>query len=148
MASKPKDPPSGLPNRVLASQGVTATFTFGGLVIVNGYNDTLPRVSPLGAGSSPGLMAMSPIRNIAAAFDADSNTVYAVDTVTEAAIGSVRPPRRTDFSMVVPTAGPIGYAAVPSATVTGFSFVGAVEVMNFSTGGLSSPPSPSPMRKP
>lgn len=136
-SSKPKDPPSGLPNRVLASQGVTASFAFGGLVIVNGENDTLPRVSPIGAGSSPGLMALSPSRNIAAAFDANSNTVFAVDTFTEAAIGSGVRLAGPTSSMVLPTAGQIGYAAVPSAAVTGFSYVGAVQVMNFSTGGLN-----------
>lgn len=32
--------------------------------------------------------------------------------------------------MVVPSAAPIGYAAVPTATVTGYTFTGAVDVMN------------------
>ena len=50
-AAKPKDPPSGLDTRVLASQSVTAGSTFGSLVIVNAYNDTLPRVSGIGAGT-------------------------------------------------------------------------------------------------
>ncbi len=50
-AAKPKDPPSGLDTRVLASQSVTAGSTFGSLVIVNGYNDTLPRVAGIGAGT-------------------------------------------------------------------------------------------------
>ena len=43
-------PPSRLLNRVLASQGVTATFSFGGLRIINGQNDTLPRVAEMSAG--------------------------------------------------------------------------------------------------
>jgi hypothetical protein len=38
---------------------------------------------------------------------------------------------------VVPTANQIGYAAVPSATVNGFAFVGAIEQMNFSNGSIS-----------
>jgi hypothetical protein len=134
-SSKPKNPPSGLLNRVLASQGVSSTSFFGALVIVDGLKDTLPRVSPMGAGSSPGLMALSPSRNIAAAFDSASNTVYAVDTTKEAAIGNVRLAGPTS-SLVVPTATPMGYAAVPTATITGFSFTGAVQVMNFSGGGL------------
>ena len=33
--------------------------------------------------------------------------------------------------MVFPTAIPIGYAAIPSATINGYSFAGAVDVMNF-----------------
>jgi len=134
-SSAPKQPPSGLQNRVLASQGVTSTFTFGGLVIINGQNDTIPQVPHIGAGSSPGLMALSPSRDIAATFDSSSNTVYAVDTTREAAIGNVHLPGPTT-SMVLPTANPVGYAAVPTATVNGFSFLGAVDVMNFSTGGL------------
>src|SRR5580698_1281520 len=80
-------PPSGLVNRVLASQGVTSSFAFGGLVIVNGYNDTLTRTAEISAGSNPGLMAESPTRNIVAAFDASSNSVFSVNTVTEQGIG-------------------------------------------------------------
>lgn len=129
-------PPSGLTNRVLASQGVSSAFSFGSLVIVNGLNDTVPRVAPLSAGSSPGLMAISPTRNIAVTFDATSNAVFAVDTVRESAIGSIRLPGATS-SMVLPTALGIGYAAVPTATVNGFSFLGAIDVMNFSNGGLT-----------
>jgi hypothetical protein len=135
-------PPSGLTDRVLASQGVTTTQTFGGLVIINGYNDTLPRLAPLGAGSSPGLMAISPTRNIVAAFDSSSNTVYAVNTTTEKAVGNVHLPGSTT-SMVIPTATGIGYAAVPNAVINGFSFLGAVAVMNFATGGLTTIAVPS-----
>ena len=134
-SSPPKNPPSGLKNRVLASQGVTSTFTFGALVILNGSNDTIPANSRLSAGSSPGLMAITPSRNIAAAFDSSTNTVYAVDTTKEAAIGNVRLPGPTS-SLALPTSNPIGYAAVPTATVNGFSFLGAVEEMSFAGGGL------------
>ena len=66
---------SGLTERVLASQGVTASFSFGSLVIINGLNDTLPRVSPLHAGTSPGLMVVSPTRSILATFDSETNSV-------------------------------------------------------------------------
>ena len=134
-SSKPKDPPSGLPNRVLASQGVTATFSFGGLVILDGYNDTIPKAARISAGNSPGLMTTSPSRNIAAAFDSSSNNVYAVDTHTEADIGNVRLPGPTS-SMVFPTAIPTGYAAIPNATVSGYTFVGAVDIMNFAASQL------------
>lgn len=129
-------PPSGLTNRVLASQGVTSTFTFGSLQIINGIYDTVPRVSPLSAGNSPGLMVVTPSLNIAAAFDASANAVYAVDTTKEASIGNVHLPGPTS-SMVFPTANGTGYAAVPTATVNGFPVLGAVEVMNFSTSTLT-----------
>jgi hypothetical protein len=135
-SSGTKNPPSGLQHRVLASQGVTSTSTFGGLVFIDGNLDVLPRIAPLGAGSRPGLMEVSPTLNIAAAFDSSSNTVFAVNTTREAAIGSVHLHGPTS-SMVIPTAAPLAYAAVPSATINGFSFVGAVEAMNFAGGGLT-----------
>jgi hypothetical protein len=128
-------PPSGLPNRVLVSQSVTSTFTFGGLVIINGLLDTVPRLAPLSAGNSPGLMVVTPTLNIAAAFDASSNSVYAVDTTKESSIGNVHLPGPTS-SMVFPTANAIGYAAIPSATVEGFSVLGAVDEMNFQASQL------------
>ncbi len=129
-SSKPKDPPSGLPDRVLASQGVSSTFSRAGLVILNGYNDTIPGLAPIPAGNSPGVMAISPSRNIAATFDAGSSNVYAVDTFTEADIGNVRIPGPTS-SMAFPTAQPIGYAAIPTATVNGYTFVGAVDILDY-----------------
>ena len=125
-----------LPDRVLASQSVTAGQNFGGLYVINGQNDTIARVAPLGAGSQPGLMAISPTRNIVAAFDASSNSVYAVSTPKQQSIGNVRLSGPTT-SMTIPTASPLGYAAVPSATVNGFAVLGAVGVMNFSTGSVS-----------
>ena len=128
---------SGLPQRVLASQGVSTLSTLPGLVIINGEDDTLPRIAPISAGTSPGMMAISPSRNIVAAFDSSSNTIYAVDTTKEQDIGSgVRMPGPTS-SFIVPTANQIGYAAVPTATVTGFAFIGALEELNFSSGGLA-----------
>ncbi len=131
--SAPKTTGSGLPNRVMASQGVSSTFDFGRLVIVDGQNDTLPRVSPLSAGNSPGLMAISPSRNIVATFDSSSNTVYSVDTTKETSIGRVQLPGPTT-SFVIPTSNQVGYAAVPTAFVNGFSFLGAVEVMSLPGG--------------
>ncbi len=135
-SSKPKNPPSGLPDRVLASQGVSAGFASGGLVIIDGYNDTIPRLGRISTGSSPGLMAVSPALNLAATFDSASTTVYVVNTSTESLMGSVRLPGPTS-SMVFPTSNPTGYAAVPTATVAGYSFLGAVELMNFTASQLT-----------
>jgi len=135
-SSKPKDPPSGLPDRVLASQGVTSVADSGALIIVDAYNDTFPRNARISTGTSPGLMAVSPGLNLAATFDSASTTVYVVNTSTESVLGSVRLPAATS-SMVFPTANPTGYAAVAGATVTGYSFMGAVEEMNFTASALT-----------
>ena len=128
---------SGLPQRVLASQGVTNVGNFGGLFIINGQNDTLPRgVAPLSAGTNPGLMAVSPTLNVAATFDSASNTVFAVDTTKESSIGRVPLPGPTS-SFVIPTSSATGFAAVPTATVNGLAYLGAIVSMNFTTGGSS-----------
>jgi len=127
---------SGLPDRVLASQGVTSTSAFGGLVIIDGYNDYIPRLQRLSTGNSPGLMTVSPSLNLAATFDSSSNSVYLVDTAKENVSGSVHIPGPTS-SMVFPTSNSIGYAAVPTASVTGYSFVGGVELMNFTAQQLT-----------
>lgn len=128
---------SQLQHRLLASQSVSSPSTFGGLIVLDGFYDIIaPHTPPIGAGTSPGLMAITPTRNIVAAFDSVSNNVYAVDTTKESGIGNVHLPGPT-FSMVLPTADPVGYAAVPMASVTGFSFLGALEVMNFSGGTVT-----------
>ena len=128
-SSRPKSPPSGLSNRVMASQGVTSTFTFGELVTINGQNDTIPRVAPIFAGVSPQLMAITPSRNIVSTVDSIANAVYSVNTLTETSIGKVQLPGPTT-SIAIPTSNPVGYAAVPTAFVSGHTFLGAVEVMN------------------
>jgi hypothetical protein len=135
-SSKPV--PSGLKNRVIASQDVTATTIFGNLVILNGEYDVLTSVPPISAGSSPGLMAISPDRNIVAAFDSASNSVYSADTTTEKGLGQVHLSAPT-FSMTIPTSAKLGFAAVPAAVVNGYNVYGAVVVMDLSSpGGITS----------
>ncbi len=121
---------SGLNDRVLASQEVTSAVSIGSLVIVNGWNDTLPRISPIQAGNSPGPMAISPSRDVVAAFDASSNSLYGVNTATEKDIGVIKIPGPTQ-SIIVPTSSPVAYAAIPSATIPGYEFTGAVSMVNF-----------------
>ena len=133
----------GRTERMLASQGVTTTSSFGALIILNGYNDTLTGLSPLSGGNSPGLMASSPTRNTIGAFDSSSNSLYAVNTATEKNIGGGVKILGPTTSFVIPTAQPIAYAAVPSAVVTGFAIHGAVNVANFSTGDTTTIAAPN-----
>ena len=134
--SKATSGPSGLPERVLASQGVSSATSFGSLIFINGQNDTLPRISPLSAGTSPSFMAISPSRNLVAVFDPTTNSVYAVNAIKETSLGRVQLSGNST-SVVVPTSDPVGYAAVPTASVTGFSFLGAVEQLNLSAQGIN-----------
>lgn len=120
----------------MATQSVTSPTSFGEILIINGQNDTVPRVQPLSGGTSPGMIAISSTRNVLATFDSGSNTVYAVNTVRESSIGQVRLPGPTS-SFILPTSQAVGYAAVPNATVIGFSVLGAVEQMNFPSNSLT-----------
>ncbi len=135
-ASKPKDPPSGLDTRVLASQSVTAGSTFGSLVIVDAFDDTLPRSAGIGAGTlnSPGLMAISANRATLIVFDSGNNNVDVVNTYTESISGSIALPGATT-SMVIPTqSATLGFTAVPTASVSGIlSPAGAVVEMNLAS---------------
>lgn len=128
-----KKPPSGLTERVLASQSVSSPTAFAGLVIVNGFNDTVGR-GEVSAGNSPGLMAISPERSVVLAFDSSSNRVGVVSTTKESLTGTIPLPGATT-SMAVPQAS-LGFAAVPTATLNGSS-PGAVVEMNLTTGGIT-----------
>ena len=144
IACGPSQPTTGKPGpfRVLAAQGVTTSVTFGGLVNLNGEFDTLSGLPTVSPPVSPNLIVVTPSRNIIASFDASSNTVYAVSATKESTIGSVHLQGPT-LSIAMPTSTPLGFAAVPSATVPGFSFVGAVDVMNFVNGGQTTIAVPS-----
>src|SRR5215472_6956786 len=48
--SSSNQPPSRISTRVLISQDVNSSFTFGGLKIINAQNDTVPAVAEIPAG--------------------------------------------------------------------------------------------------
>ncbi len=125
-------PPSGLATRVFASQSISSPTSGPGLVIINAAKDTLARASGIRAGSSPGLMAISPERSTLLVFDSVTNGVQVVNTKTETLSGSIQLTGPTT-SIVVPT-GSFGYAAVPTAVLNG-SPPGAIEIMDLTVGG-------------
>jgi len=130
-------PPSGLHQRVLASQTVSAGFVSPGLIIVNAAKDILPRASEIGAVATPSFIVPSP--NLATFLvygsTATSYSVQVVNTLTESSTGSITLPGPTSSIVFPLPAGP-AFAAVPSALVTGAP-PGAIEVLNTSGGGIS-----------
>jgi hypothetical protein len=132
-ASSYNSTPAKFTTRVLASQGVTSPTAAAGLVLIDGWIDTLGR-GGVTAGSSPGLMAISPDRSILLAFDSSSNKVYVTNTKTEASTGSIQLPGAT-ISIAIPVDSS-AYAAVPSAPLIGSS-PGAVVAMNLASGGVA-----------
>ena len=138
-ATKPKGSPSGLTTRVLASQDVSAGSTFAGLVIVDAFDDTLPRVAGIGAGTlnTPGLMVISSNRATLIVFDSGNNAVDVVDTIKEATTGSIPLPGSTT-SMVIPAqSASVAFAAVPTASLNGIlPTAGAVVIMNLASDSM------------
>jgi DNA-binding beta-propeller fold protein YncE len=126
--------PSKLTARIFASQSVSTPTALPGLAVINGETDT--EASEISAGTSPGLMAISPERATVLAFDTATNNVDVVSAKNNSMTGSIPLPGPT-FSMVVPVASS-GYAAVPSAPMnqTGAP-PGAVVAMNVASGGIS-----------
>ncbi|MGA7929938.1 MAG: hypothetical protein WCA20_28570 [Candidatus Sulfotelmatobacter sp.] len=128
---------SSLTTRVVASQSVSSPTAFPGLLIIDGEIDTLVRGGEIGAGTSPGLMAMSPDRTVVLAFNSVVNnwSVGIVATGKETQSGTIPLPGPTT-SMVALDTG-FGYAAVPSAPFEAGPSPGAVEVMNLTAGSLA-----------
>jgi hypothetical protein len=123
-----------LTTRVLASQSVSSPTASPGLVLIDGQNDTLVR-GGISAGSSPGLMTLTPDRSILLAFDSVTNSVEVVNAARGSLAGSIQLAGPTT-SMVALTSGS-GYVAVPEAPMIG-SAPGAIEVLNLSVGGITS----------
>ena len=122
-----------LTTRVLASQSVSSPTAAPGLVLIDGQNDTLVR-GGIGAGSSPGLMTLTPDRTILLAFDSVTNSVEVVNAARGALAGSI--PLAGPTTSMVALASGSGYAAVPAAPMIG-SAPGAIEVLNLSAGGIT-----------
>jgi len=140
-SSKPKNPPSGLTTRVLASQSVVAGNTFPGLVLVDAFNDSLPRVAEIGGGSFnvPGLMAISANRATVLVFDSGTNAVQIVDTTKEANTGSIALSGSTTSIVIPAQSASIGFAAVPTTSLNGIlPTAGAVVFMNLASNSINS----------
>ena len=128
-------PPSKVTTRVLASQSASSPTAFPGLILIDGEIDTLVRAAEIGAGSSPGLMAISPNRTLVSAFDSLSNSAVVINTQKETTPGAI-PLGGSTTSMVALDTG-FGYAAVPAASFQTGPPPGAIVVMNLTAGGVT-----------
>ena len=106
----------------------------GALVIINGDNDTVGR-GAVSAGTSPGMMVITPDRSTLLVFDIASNKVDVVNTSKESDTGSIQLPGPT--TSIAAATDSIGYAAVPNATQIGVS-PGAVVEMSLTSGSIIS----------
>jgi hypothetical protein len=129
-----KKAPSNVTERVFVSQSASTPTASGGLLIVNGFNDTLTK-KEISAGVAPGLMVLDPAHVTVLAFDASSNKVEVVNAAKESNTGSIQLPGPT-ISIAEPNSD-VAFAAVPNAVLNGSS-PGAVVEMNLANGGVTS----------
>lgn len=110
--------PSGVTDRAFVTNAYAGTIS-----VVDAAKDTLSYGS-VTVGTAPGMMTVSPGREVTAVFDAGTNSVTVVTNSTEAAAGAIALPGATE-SIVLKDAA-TGYAAIRSASVNGAVDPGAV----------------------
>jgi hypothetical protein len=127
--------PKALTTRVVASQSVSSPTASPGLLLINGEDDTLLR-GGISAGGSPGLMVLTPDRTLVLAFDSSSNNVEVVNSARQSQEGNIQLSGPTTSMVALATGS--AYAAVPTAPMNNGPSPGAVEVMNITSGGITS----------
>jgi hypothetical protein len=131
---------SGLKTRAFVTNNVSAGTGFAGVYIVDAAKDVRAAASPISAGNTPGMMVLSPNRNLTLVFSGNGtqfsdNQFTVINNFTEAAIGNVTLPGLTESFVVSPDSS-AAYIAVPTAQVIGQS-PGVVRVISLNTGSFT-----------
>jgi hypothetical protein len=138
--------PSGLAVRAFVSNPLQPTGTAGSFSnVLNIMDATLDELTPsfvsLGSTTDSGMMALSPNKQLMMVFSPTENSIAVVNVLTESVAGSssglttstISLPGPTE-SMFIASDNATGYAAVPTAPVSGSnSTPGAVEVLSLSS---------------
>jgi hypothetical protein len=128
---------SGLKTRAFVTNSVSAGTGLAGVYIADVAKDVRAAASPISAGNTPGMMVLTPNRNLTLVFSGDGtqfsdNQFTVINNATEAAAGHVTLPGLTE-SFVVSPDGSTAYVAIPTAPVIGQS-PGIVEAISLGTG--------------
>ena len=150
---------SGVKYRAFITNRVSAGTGFAGVYVVDAANDLRAAVSPISAGSTPGMMVLTPNRNLTLVFSPGINPLFPENQLTlisnsaESAVGRVTLPGGTESFVVSPDSS-AAYVAVPAPTVpvVGQS-PGVIDVISLNTGTstveISCPPkNPNPPNPP
>ena len=128
---------SGIKYRAFITNNVSAGTGLAGVYIVDAAKDVRGAFSPISAGNTPGMMVLTPNRNLTLVFSGNGtqfsdNQFTIINNATETAIGHQTLPGLTD-SFVVSPDGSAAYIAVPTAPVIGQS-PGVVKAISLNTG--------------
>ena len=135
--SSPSGGGSGIKYRAFITNNVSAGTGLAGVYIVDAAKDVRGAFSPISAGNTPGMMVLTPNRNLTLVFSGNGtqfsdNQFTIINNATESAIGHQTLPGLTD-SFVVSPDGSAAYIAVPTAPVIGQS-PGVVKAISLNTG--------------
>ena len=135
--SSPSGGGSGIKYRAFITNNVSAGTGLAGVYIVDAAKDVRGAFSPISAGNTPGMMVLTPNRNLTLVFSGNGtqfsdNQFTVINNATETAIGHQTLPGLTDSFVVSPDSS-AAYIAVPTAPVIGQS-PGVVKAISLNTG--------------
>ena len=138
--SSPSGGGSGIKYRAFITNNVSAGTGLAGVYIVDAAKDVRGAFSPISAGNTPGMMVLTPNRNLTLVFSGNGtqfsdNQFTIINNATESAIGHQTLPGLTDSFVVSPDSS-AAYIAVPTAPVIGQS-PGIVEAISLNTGAFT-----------
>lgn len=137
-ASSSGNKTSGIHFRAFLSNNVSAGSSSAGIYIVNAANDVRTGgLAPITAGSSPGMMVVTPNRAITLVFSGNNtqfadNQIALISNAAEGNSGNLSLGGYTESFVVSPDSS-AAYVAVPTAAVVGQS-PGLIRVINLSAG--------------
>jgi hypothetical protein len=131
---------SGIKYRAFITNSVSAGTGFAGVYIVDAAKDVRGSFSPISAGNTPGMMVLTPNRNLTLVFSGNGtqfsdNQFTIIINASEAAGGHVTLPGLTESFVVSPDSS-AAYVAVPTAPVIGQS-PGIVEAISLGNGTVT-----------
>jgi hypothetical protein len=139
-STPPSTQTSGIKYRAFITNDVSAGTSAAGIYILDAQNDQLPRVSPISAGNTPGIMVVTPNRSQTLVFSGsgtqDSDNQLSLINNTSESNSAHLTLRGMTESIVVSPDSSSAYIAVPTAPVTGMP-PGVVEIVSLSTGGFA-----------
>lgn len=142
---------SGLKFRAFITNNVSAGTATAGVYVVDASKDVRPPVSPISAGSTPGMMVVTPNRAETLVFSGNGtqfsdNTFSIIGNASEANIAHLTLPGMTESIVVSPDSS-TAYVAVPNAFVVGQS-PGIVEIISLGSGTKAGEVSCPPVNPP
>ncbi|MGA2002651.1 MAG: hypothetical protein ABSG70_04675 [Terriglobales bacterium] len=138
-SSSPSTHTSGIPYRAFLSNNVSAGTASAGIYIVNAQTDVRYIGTPISAGNTPGMMAVTPNRAQTVVFSGSNtqgadNQFSMINNATESNAAHVALPGYTE-SFVISLDSSTAYVAVPNAPEVNQS-QGAIEIISVVAGSL------------